>query len=178
MSMRTPFATLALVLAVAGSASAQKVSTDWDHGANWSTYKKYWITVQKPFGTQLSQQRATAAVDSALKSRGWVKVDSLSQADAAVLLNGAVQQEETSTTMYSGGGGAWGYRGGPGMASTSTQTYAIGTLLVDIFDAKSKQLLFRGEAQKTVSNDSEKNIKAIYDAAAKMFKDFPPTPGK
>lgn len=181
MPIRTPFAALGLTLALATSAAAQKVQTDWDHSANWSAYNTYYSEIPKPFGTQLSQQRALAAVDSALKSKGWTKVATLDEASAAVLINGVVQQEQTATTMYTGGGYAgWGYRGGAGMgtATTSTSQYNVGTLVVDIFDTKTKQLLFRGQGQKTISDKSEKNIQALYSAVAKMFKDFPPTAAK
>ena len=180
MSIRIPLATLCLTLAVAGSASAQKVSTDWDHGADWSKYNSYYIQIQKAFGTQLSQERAIAAVDSALQSRGWKKMTSLDAASAAVLINGAGQQQETSTTMYTGGGFAgWGWGGGGmGMATTSTSQYTVGTIVVDIFDVMTKQLLFRGQASETISDKSEKNVKAMYNAMAKMFKDFPPTAKK
>jgi hypothetical protein len=183
MSIRATLAALCLTVAMASSASAQKVSTDWDHSTDWSAYKTYYSEIPKPFGTQLSQQRALAAIDSALKSRGWTKVATLDSASAAVLINGVVQQEQTATTMYTGGGYAgWGYRGGAGMgmstATTSTQQYNVGTLIVDIFDVKSKQLLFRGQAQKTISDKAEKNTQALYSAAAKMFKDFPPMAAK
>lgn len=180
MSIRTPLATLALTLAVAGSASAQKVSTDWDHSANWSKYNSYFIQIQKAFGDQLSQERSIAAVDSALKSKGWKRVPNMDGASAVVLVNGAGQKEETSTTMYTGGGFAgWGWGGGGmGMATTSTSQYTVGTFVVDIFDTKSKQLLFRGQAQETISNNAEKNTKALYKATEKMFKDFPPTAAK
>jgi hypothetical protein len=183
MSIRTPFAALCLILLMAGSASAQKVTTDSDKSANWSAYNTYYSEIPKPFGTQLSQQRALAAVDSALKARGWTKVATLDSASAVVLINGVVQQEQTATTMYTGGGySGWGYRGGAGMgmstATTSTQQYNVGTLVVDIFDTKTKQLLFRGQGQKTISDKSEKNTEALYSAAAKMFKDFPPTASK
>ncbi len=177
MSIRTPLATLCLTLAVAGSLSAQKVSTDWDHSANWSKYNSYYIQIQKAFGDQLAQQRAIAAVDSALKSRGWKKMPTIDAASAAVLVSGAGQKDETSTTMYSGGGGfaGWGWGGGGmGMATTSTSSYVVGTLVVDIFDVMTKQLLFRGQAQETVNKNAEKNTEAMYKAMAKMFKDFPP----
>jgi hypothetical protein len=177
MSIRTPLATFCLTLGFAVSLSAQKVSTDWDHKANWSKYNSYYIQIQKAFGDQLSQERAIAAVDSALKSKGWKRVPSLDAASAAVLVNGAGQKEETSTTMYTGGGFAgWGWGGGGmGMATTSTSQYTVGTLVVDIFDVMTKQLLFRGQAQETISNNAEKNTKALYKATEKMFKDFPPT---
>jgi hypothetical protein len=177
MSIRTSFATLCVALAAASALSAQQVSTDWDHSADWSKYTSYYIQIQKPFGTQLNQERAIKAVDSALQSRGWKKIATLDAAAAAVLVNGASQQEETATTMYTGGGYAgWGYRGGGmGMATTSTQTYTVGTIVVDIFDVMTKQLLFRGQASETLSSNSDKNIKALYKAMAKMFKEFPPS---
>ena len=50
----------------------------------------------------------------------------------------------------------------------------VGTLLVDIFDAKGKTLIWRGIAQDEVSNNTEKNIKKLGKASDKLFKDFPP----
>jgi hypothetical protein len=182
MSIRTPLVTLGLTLAVAVSAAAQKVQTDWDHSTDWSKYKTYYIQIQKSWGNQLGEERAIAATDSALKSRGWTRVESLDQANAAVLINGVKSQQESATTMYSGGGfGGWGYGGwGGGMqtATTSTSTWNVGTLIVDIFDVQSKQLLFRGQGQATISDNAEKNTKNVYKALAKMFKDFPPTASK
>jgi len=183
MSIRIPFMTLGLTLAVVASASAQKVTTDWDHATDWSKYKTYYIEIQKPWGNQLGEERAIAATDSALKSRGWTRVQSLDEANAAVLLNGVAQQEQSATTMYSGGGyGGWGYRGwgGGGMqtATTSTNSWTTGTLTVDIFDVQSKQLLFRGQGQATISDKASKNTSNVYKALAKMFKDFPPPASK
>ena len=50
----------------------------------------------------------------------------------------------------------------------------MGTLVVDIFDAKTKQLVFRGTAQDELSDKPEKNAKKLAKASDKMFKDFPP----
>jgi hypothetical protein len=50
MSIRTAFATLTLSLAAVVSASAQKVSTDWDHSANWSKYNAY-FPIRRPSAT-------------------------------------------------------------------------------------------------------------------------------
>ena len=182
MSSRIALTILCLTLAIATSASAQKVSTDWDHSTDWSKYKTYYIQIQKAWGNQLGEQRAIAATDSALKSRGWTRVEALEQANAAVLINGVKQQQESATTMYSGGGfGGWGYGGwGGGMqtATTSTSTWNVGTIIVDIFDVQTKQLLFRGQGQATISDNADKNTKNLYKALAKMFKDFPPTASK
>jgi len=63
---------------------------------------------------------------------------------------------------------------GTGTATTTTSEYLVGTLVVDIFDAKSKALLFRGTASDEISDKPEKNIKKLGKVTDKMFKDFPP----
>jgi hypothetical protein len=78
-----------------------------------------------------------------------------------------------------GGYGGYGYRGwggmgGMGTATTTTSEYLVGTLVVDIFDAKTKGLMFRGTASDEISDKPEKNIKKVQKVADKMFKDFPP----
>jgi hypothetical protein len=78
-----------------------------------------------------------------------------------------------------GGYGGYGYRGwggmgGMGTATTTVSEYMVGTLVVDIFDAKTKALLFRGTASDEISDKTDKNIKKVDKAMDKMFKDFPP----
>src|SRR5664279_2984645 len=102
MSMRVALGTLCLTASLAGNAAAQKVTTDWDHSANWSQYNSYYIQMQNNFGDQLAQQRIIRAADSALQSRGWKKVATIDSASAAVLINGSGQKQQTATTMYTG----------------------------------------------------------------------------
>ena len=60
-----------------------------------------------------------------------------------------------------------------GGSTTTESSYKVGTLVVDIFDAKGKTLLFRGTATDEISDNPEKNSKKISKAAEKMFKDWP-----
>ena len=94
-----------------------------------------------------------------------------------MVLHGATEKQKTLNTFYSGGYGGYGWRGrggGMGTATTTESEYLVGTLVVDIFDAKTKALLFRGIAQDEISDKPDKNIKKIDKAANKMFKNFPP----
>ena len=50
----------------------------------------------------------------------------------------------------------------------------MGTLVVDIFEGKSKSLLWRGVAQDELSDKPDKNVKKLGKASDKIFKDFPP----
>jgi hypothetical protein len=44
---------------------------------------------------------------------------------------------------------------------------------VEIVDARRNQLLWRGEATDTLSHKSEKNIKRLRRAVAKLFMNYP-----
>ena len=108
------------------------------------------------------------------------RIDLEMPADVQVVLHGATQTKRNASTFYSGMGGYGGYGyggfGGMGTASTVVNEYKVGMLVVDIFDAKSKGLIFRGTAEDEISDNSERNQKRIEKASTKMFKDFPPTP--
>lgn len=66
--------------------------------------------------------------------------------------------------------------GGMGTSTTTESEYQVGTLVVDVFSAKDKKLVFRGIGQDEISDKPEKNEKKIAKATEKMFKNFPPQP--
>ena len=96
------------------------------------------------------------------------------------MLHGATQTKRSLNTFYSGMGGGYGYRGlgGMGTATTTESEYTVGTLVVDIFDAKGENLLWRGIAQDELSDKPDKNVKKLGKASDKLFKDFPPGSAK
>jgi len=83
------------------------------------------------------------------------------------------RNHQTLNTFYDGGFGGWRW-GGFGDATTTTDTYKVGTLVVDLFDTQSRELVWRGSSSDTVSNKSDKNIKNLNNGVEKMFKHFPP----
>jgi hypothetical protein len=46
--------------------------------------------------------------------------------------------------------------------------------VVDLFDANSKKIIWRGSSSDTLSDKSDKNIKNLDKAVQKMFNHFPP----
>jgi len=176
--MRMQKVMLALVgitLVFAGMASAQQVKTDYDRSANFALYKTYsWEHVETK--DPLNVDRIKHAVNAVLAARGWTPVDS--GADVAVVAMEITRDQQTLDTFYDGFGGGWGWRrfggGGFGEATTTTDTYKVGTVVVDLFDTKTKQLIWRGAASDTLSDNSDKNIKNLNESVNKMFKHFPP----
>jgi hypothetical protein len=170
---------IAAALVFAGAAAfAQDVKTDWDKSANFGAIKTFAVKIGTSWNNQISEKRISDEITETLVEKGWQKVDA--NPDALVLLHGATEKQKNLNTFYSGMGGygGYGYRGwggmGMGTATTTVSEYLVGTLVVDIFDAKSKALLFRGTASDEISDKPEKNIKKIDKASNKMFKNFPP----
>lgn len=169
---------LASSLAV-GVALALSVSTDHDPNYDFTQVKTFHAKIGTSWGNPLSEPRVVTAVEQQLTSKGWAKADE-GAADSEVIIHGSTKQQQSLDTFYTGMGGGWGWGGwgtvGMGTATTTTYTYTEGTLLIDIFDAKSKQLTFRASATDTLSDKTEKNQKKLAKALNKMFYDFPPKP--
>jgi hypothetical protein len=168
-----------LMFLFAGKAAAQQVKTDYDRSANFAQYKTYsWeqVKTQDP----LDVDRIKTAVNSALAAKGWTQVDA--GGDVSIVAVEITRNQQTLNTFYDGLGGGWGWRrfggGGFGEATTTTETYKVGTVVVDLFDTKTKQLIWRGAESDTLSNNSNKNIKNLDKGVEKMFKQFPPGSSK
>jgi len=173
------FVLMGMMLFFAGQLSAQQVKTDFDRNANFGQYKTYsWEQVKTK--DALDVGRIKAAVNAALAAKGWTQVDS--GGDVSIIAMEMTHDQQTLNTFYDGFGGGWGWRrfggGGLGEATTTTETYKVGTVVVDLFDTKTKQLIWRGSSSDTLSNNSDKNIKNLDKGVEKMFKNFPPGSSK
>jgi hypothetical protein len=169
--------TLAAALSLLGAtAFAQDVKVDFDKDANFAALKTFTVKIGTSWNNPISEKRVSGEIEQALTEKGWAKAED-DKADAIVVIHGATEKQKSLNTFYSGGYGGYGWRGmggGMGTATTTTSEYTVGTLVVDIFDAKSKQLVFRGTAQDEISDKAEKNAKKLAKVSDKMFKDFPP----
>jgi hypothetical protein len=172
MQMRRISLGIGLVMLMAAAAHAQKVTTDYAKTADFSQYKTFmWISEPKT-SNPLVRQRIVDDVNSALTAKGLRL--STSDADLAIAAHAATREERTLDTFYNGIGGGWRWRGGFGSATTMVNTYQVGTLVIDIFNAQDKEGIWRGTSTKTLSGNPEKNAKSLNKAIAKMFEKFPP----
>ena len=166
----TIFLSIATFFVLTAASFALQVKTDYDHNANFGQYKTYsWEKVQTK--DPLWVDRIKSAVNEALAAKGWTQVES--GGDVSVVAMEMTQNQQTLNTFYDGFGGGWRW-GGFGDATTTTETYKVGSLVVDLFDAKTKNLIWRGSSSDTLSNNSDKNIKNLDKGVQKMFAHFPP----
>ena len=163
-------ASVGVILVLASVSFAQHVKTDYDHSTKFGQYKTYsWEKVQTK--DPLLVDRIKEAVNSALTAKGWTLVPS--GGDVEVFAIETTQNRQTLDTFYNGFGGGrrWG---GFGDATTTVETYRVGTLVIDLFDAKTEKLIWRGSSSDTLSDKADKNTKNLNKEVSKMFQHFPP----
>lgn len=178
MKMRLVSAACAL-LVLPALAAAQKTSYDYNKAANFAAFKTYALKDGTKVGQQLIDDRIVAAIDAELAAKGFTKSDT---PDVFVVYHMAFDKEKDISTYSSGYGGygayGWGWGGGwaGGTSTTQVRDILVGTLVIDVADAKQSQLAWRGIGVKEVNTQAnpEKRDKSINDAVKKIFKNYPP----
>jgi len=170
---RTVLATIVLGFFLSTAAFAQKINTDWDRSANFSNYHTYmWEKSPHP-AKNFWNDRIVDAVNKELQAKGYTLVDS--NPDVWVVYSNSIKdQKQVIGSGYSmGPAWGWGYWG-PGTVQYNTYVTKEGTLVVEIADAKDHELLWRGSATNTISDNSNKNISNLNKAVSKLFQNYPP----
>src|SRR5215831_6278085 len=175
--MKLGFSIVAAALLAAIVAAPQDIRTDYDHSYDFSKLHTFAVKIGTPWGNPLNEERARSATAQQLTAKGWKQTDE-AQADALVVIHGARSTKQTFNSMYDGA--SWSGYGWEGWGTadthgtTGSREIRVGTLVVDIFDAKTKKLIFRGMGEDEISDQPEQNRKKIDAGAEKMFRNFPP----
>jgi Domain of unknown function (DUF4136) len=167
--MKIKFALWAMLGCMASAvALGQTVSVNYNKSQDFSQYHTYtWASNNaNQIKNSILAQQAQSDINTAMQGKGLQMVQESQNPDVILLASGGMQQQ----TSYS----AWGMRGiGGGMGGITPQQNVIGTLIVDLYDAKTKSLLWRGIAQNTLTNNGSKNSQMVTKAVQKMFKQYP-----
>jgi hypothetical protein len=176
----------------ASCGSGVTVTSDYDKTVDFSKYKTYayygWAENSDKILTGFDKERIETSVEDEFEKRGWT-IDQ-TNGDATVSLY-VVVNEKTSYSSYTdhynngmyGGiyASRYGYRyGGIGIGTSSTTTtqndYLEGTLIVDVFDAKTKKHIWQGIGKKTIDENKSNREESIKAGVAKIMKAFPLQP--
>jgi hypothetical protein len=162
------------VLLACSIAVAQDVKYNFMPGTDFAKYHTYkWVAIEGgAHPNQIMDAEIKQAIDAQLTTKGLTKTDG----DNAELLVGyqiAVDQEKQWNAYGTGVGLRFG-----GMGTATQSTINIGTLVLDMYDPGSKQLVWTGHATKTIdpSSNQEKNQKNLNKAMTKLLKNYPPKP--
>jgi len=179
---------LGLFLFFTASAFAQKVKVDLDKTIDFSKYKTYqflgWQDDINQITNEFDQKRLRDAFKEQMDVRKLEMVES--NPDMAISLYLVIDQKTSITgyTNYNGGAGAgyrrggWGWGMGSSTTNYSENDYLEGTMVVDVYDSESKNLIWQATGVGTVTEKPEKREKSIPKTVNKMMKKFPITPVK
>ena len=156
---------LALFATLAGCASA-RVSTDWDRSTRFDAYLTYaWMDtprMQAMQQTTLFDRRLRTAVEGQLAAKGLRKSEAAGRPDILLVYHAGVQDKVDVQQ--------WGYAG----RRWDVRQYNEGTLVVDVVDAGTRSLVWRGTASGEVNGTGDSSER-LERAVKKMFTRFPPT---
>ncbi len=170
--------------AATACASSIKVRSDFDPqaAAQISQYQTYaWLPHPRGGDTRVNNSivasRIQRAVDDVFSSKGYRKTTS--NPDFRVGYHAALEGKmdvSTVNSYYGYGSGRWGWGAGGVAVTQHVREYNEGTLIIDIVDGASNELVWRGSAQGEVKADVEpaKRQQRITEAVRKIFESFPP----
>ena len=151
---------------------AQDVRYNFMPGTDFSKYHTYkWVSIEGgAHPNQIVDAQIKQAVDTQLASKGLTKTTG-DTADLYVAYQIAVDQEKQWNAYGMGGGIRWG-----GLATATSSTISVGTLVLDLYDPATKQLVWTGNATKTLDpgSNQEKNQRNLDKAMQKLLKNYPP----
>ena len=166
---RTRIASVLALVLMGAVAYAQTVNTNFDPSAPFAMYRTYTWTSGTPAPDPFIQDRILVAVTEQLVAKGMTQT---AVAPNLVVATHVVTHEQKKIVAPGFGFGPWGWGwGGPG---AMIDTYLQGTLIVDLYDAKTRKMVWRGVATDTVSDNTSKNTEHIDKAVGKMFETYPP----
>ena len=169
---------------------AHTVRVDFDHGAHFSSYKTYSLTVSKDsdppqalFPNQLMERRIAAFIEEALAARGLHRVPT--GGDLHVTYHVVVTEQPQFVTFGSGFGPGWGWGSGwgpgwgawgpsSGFSTTTVTPFYEGTLVIDMVDANRNKLIFQGTSTQSVSSRPNRNTERLGEAVNRIMTRFPP----
>jgi Domain of unknown function (DUF4136) len=169
---------LASLVVLAGTtANAQKIKVEYDKSIDFSKFKTYAIDPQEAVAKPMLRLAIQAAVQDDLAKRGLTKVDA--NPDLYVQMFGAIDSDAIANyhdPIYGSGipplnSGITTWHNIPG--TVTTVVVHKGQLVVDIIDARQKQLIWRGIATQKLSDKRDELLDQVNTTVEKLFKQYP-----
>ena len=168
------FATAVSITLLGTIAVAQNVSYDFDRGVDFARFETYsWVDGTR-LADELNHNRVVRAIDAQFTRKGMTRVERTAGPDVLVSYHASFDKNLQIDVFGNGWGGP--RFGGMRSGTATTQQIVNGTVVVDMMDAGSGAIVWRGIASKEVATTAgpEKREKEINRAAEKMFKNYPP----
>lgn len=164
-----------VLLLVFASCSSVYVATDYDKKANFEGYKTFAYFksgIDKAEISDLDKKRILFALDEVMLSKGFTK------AENPDLLISFFTKERERVDVYNNFGYGWGWRPYWGYGYSTPVTTTEGTLIIDVIDAKTKELIWQGKGTGYLTENVNKKDARIKEFVSKILEKYPPQPQK
>ncbi len=169
----------ALVAALAlgmAACSTLELNTDYNPGTDFSGYRTFSFREGAKPANPVAARSVEYAVTLALEGRGLKNVET---GGDLLIWGHFVRDEKIQVESYGYGTYGWyGYGWGGGVTTTTVRKIPVGTVLIDLVDAKKNELVWRGIVKDQISTNlaPEEREKNAVRIAKELFAGFPPQP--
>jgi hypothetical protein len=169
------FVSAALLVVMGAIGLAQSVNYDFDKGTDFSKFKTYTWVRGTVLADELNHSRVVSAIDTQLVAKGLRQVAMSAKPDLLVAYHASFSRD-LQISGFSSGFGPYRF-GGNQTGMARTEKILNGTLAVDIVNAGTNTIVWRGIASKDVDVNAEpaKRDRNINRAAERLFKNYPPS---
>ena len=173
-----PFAKTVLLSSVLllSACSSVEVRTDHDSAVDFSRYATYAWKQLPATSYSLMDNRIVALVDGQLAAKGWRRVPE-AQAQTVLAASVTTREGQRVDTVHNNWGGpgmhGWGW-GGPMMSTARVVSYTVGTLVLDLYDTRTHNAIWRGTASDVLWENPKRLKKSVEQGVKEMFDKFPP----
>lgn len=173
---------LVAVILVLGSCSTLSITSDWDPDVDFSGYRTFtWLEpAEGSHSDRLPEHldiRLRRVVEEVLIDRGFEPARVFPEADLALTYYVGIRKELrvdlVGTTYY--GGYSYGYWPAAAVSTARMSEYRTGSIVLDVVDRKSQQLVWRGVVEGEFQYDNPPGER-IEKVARQLLESFPPQP--
>lgn len=184
------FLVIAVAILFLSSCSSTKITADFDKSIDFTKYKTFeyygWAKESDKLLNDLDKKRIEESFANEFYKRGLTYVKEGGELIVTLFIVVEQKTQTTANTTSMGGYGHYGgyygygpgYGWGPSYSTTtvSTYDYQVGTLVCDVYDKTTEQLIWEGIASKTIDENPQSRDKNIPKVIQYLMKKYPVPP--
>ncbi|KAB1156602.1 DUF4136 domain-containing protein [Flavobacterium luteum] len=173
--MKTKYLLLLFLIFLLASCSSVRVYSDYDKNVDFSAYKTYAFYktgIDKVEISDFDKKRILRSIDEEMSAKGLTKSET---PDLLININTKAEKSIDVNQFNSAWGYGWGFGWNPYWgANTMVSTTIEGILIIDLIDAKKKELVWQGEGIGNLTRDTNKKDENIKNFVSKILVLYPP----
>lgn len=158
-------------ISIVGCAQGLKVTPTRAADVGAPHYVTFFMLDGNSSGNVVIDERIKSGIEMALADKGLVDT-SPEDSEAVVIAHTATAERHSRPAFYEGWGG-WQWQRERSAAMPAAEDYRVGTLVVDMFDARTKELIWHAFATDAVPKSPNQQLHATDRAITRIFERFP-----